>query len=733
MTDNQLKELLNSLTLEEKIGQMFQGNAELVDSVGEATGLWNMEQFTDSDRKNLGSILNVYGKKRLKEIQKKHLEHNKIPLMFMGDIIYGYKETFPISLGMACSFDMDLIEKSARITASEAVEDGINVNFSPMVDITRNAKWGRCAEGYGEDVLLTSRCGEAMVKGYQGNSIGDDDTLVSCVKHFAGYGATIDGKDYNSVDMSDRLLHSVYLPSYKAAIDAGAKMVMSSFNTINGEAITASKKYLKNLLRDEWGFNDVIISDYSAVDGLITEGAAENAEKACKYAVDATLDIDMMDNVYSHNIEKLIESGELSIEQIDDCVMRILRCKNALGILDDPYKYLDETKPDNNDYEANYEFAKKAVYESSVLLKNDEILPIDESKKIAVIGPYVDEIGLDALWSDIVKQRRMSVPINAAIEKISGESFVGAEKGCPMTDEGDIKDTIFINNTKPFENEKEAFERAIELAKKSEVVVMTLGESTYHHGESRSRTSISVPECQMDLFRAVYEVNKNIVVILITGRPLEICEISEKAKAVLNVWFPGTAGGEAIADMVYGKAAPSGKLSMTFPRSIGQVPLSYSELHTNHGRSEDGKNAFHLRWVDNNISPLYPFGYGLTYTKFEYSDFKLSADKMTRDEKIIASVKITNKGSFDGEEIVQMYINDPAAKMVSRPMKELKDFKRVAVKAGSTVEVSFEIDNKMLEYYTIDNEFASENGEFRVFIGASSADNSLGYKSFILE
>lgn len=732
MTNEQLKELLDSLTIEEKIGQMFQGNGQMVGVDGAVTGVFNTEEYIREDVLNMGSVLNIMGKERLKKIQKGHLEHNKIPLMFMADIIYGYNEIYPLSLGMASSFDMDLIEKSARISASEATQDGLNVTFSPMVDISRDARWGRCAEGYGEDTLLSCRCAKAMVKGYQGNSISDDDSLIACVKHFAAYGATYDGKDYNSVEMSERKLRETYLPPYKAAVDAGARMIMSSFNTINGVPMTLNKKYLKNLLRDEWGYEHVIITDYGAVWGLTREGGAENHEQACKMTVEAGVDIDMMDNVFLRHIKNLVEKGELSMELVDECVMRILRCKNELGLLDDPYKYLDETKPDTNDYEANYEFAKQTVYESSVLLKNDGILPLDKSEKVALIGPFVHDDDLVSEWSFVNANRRRSVTINNAI-KAKSTAFEGVEIGSPYILDGEIQNTIYDKCSEAFGREEEYLSRAVELAKKADTVVLTIGESKGHYGENHSRADISVPKAQMNLFNAIYQVNKNIVVVLFQGRPLTIPEISEKARAVLNVWYPGTAGGEAIADMIYGDALPSGKLSMSMPRAAGQCPVFYSFLPTNHYNAEDVFENYESRYLDIKNAPLYPFGFGLTYTTFEYSDFALSNNEMDKKGSITASVNVKNTGDKDGFEVVQLYIRDRFATGVSRPIKELKDFKRIFIKSGETVKVEFEINEEMLRFYTINEEFASEPGEFHVIIGSSSADESQGIKVFNLK
>lgn len=734
MNDQQLQQLLESLTLDEKIGQMFQGNGDMLGEDGTQTGVFDIKNYSAEDINNMGSILNIYGKKRLKNVQREHLKHNKIPLMFMGDVIYGYKEIFPICLAQACSFDTDMIEKIARITAAEATVDGINVDFSPMVDIARDARWGRCAEGYGEDPILSSRCAAAVVKGYQGDGIDKPDTMVACVKHFAAYGAAYDGKDYNAVEMSERKLRNEYLKPYKSAIDAGAGMIMTSFNTINGVPASVNKRLMQDLLRDEWNYDGVVISDYGSIAGCMSDGAANDERELAKMAVQNQTDIDMMDGVYNHNLKKLVEDGEISEELIDRCVMRILRMKNDLGLLDDPYKYLDESLPDNNDYEANYQFAKEVVCKSTVLLKNEGILPLDKSQKVALIGPFAHNTNILPNWSHVSGGRIEPDSLNNCIKAIAGDSLVAAEDGCPIFRIGEMYSNERDAESNCYGKEQEYFERAVNAAKNADVVIMTLGEHMNHYGESRSRANPVIPEVQMELFRAVKAVNPNIVTVIICGRPLAISEISENSKAVLYAWAPGSAGTESIAEMLYGISQPSGKLSMTIPRSVGQIPINYAYLPTGHNLNylDRISNPYDTRYVDCPVSPLYAFGYGLSYTKYEYSNLTMSSDKLDKNGKITVSVDVKNIGERDGEEVVQMYIRDRYARFVSRPVKELKDFKRVCVKRGETVTVNFEITEPMLRFFTIDNEYASEKGEFHLYVGSSSADESLGLHKFYL-
>lgn len=719
----QLKQLCDSLTLKEKIAQLFQCSSAYFQEDGVITGLDNSDEGIDEELiKNVGSVLNIFGVENLRKIQQEHLKHNKIPLIFMTDVIYGFRTIFPIALAQACSFNPEMVKKIARIAATEAAADGLNVTFSPMVDVSRDARWGRCAESYGEDVLLNSLYAKAMVEGYQGDDLTADDTIAACVKHFAAYGAPYDGKDYNGVEMSERKLRQEYLPAYKAAVDAGAAMLMTSFNTINSIPSTINKKLMKEILRDEWGFDGTIISDWGSILGCYQEGAANSEEELAKLTMEATVDIDMCDNIYPLYLEKLVSSGQLDIKYIDDAVMRVLELKNKLGLLDDPYRYLkDDKKHEKLDLDKHLEFAKETVYQSSVLLKNeDDILPIDvNNKKVAFIGPYVYSTNHLSQWSLFMPYYIQDISIKQAAQEKYGQDKFTFAKGCPILRKEEFVDKVPEDEC--YGNEQKFIEQAIETAKNADVVVMALGEYHLQFGESRSRSNINVPEVQMELFREIHKVNKNIVVVLFNGRPLDLRELNKDAKAILDVWFPGSCGSEAIVDMLFGDAIPSGKLSMCFPHNVGQVPIHYSTLATGHYHPRGVTTAFKLRYIDVPNYPLFPFGYGLSYTNFQYSNLRLDKDVLRGDSKIIASVDVSNIGSRDAYETVQCYIHDCHATLISRPLKQLVDFEKVFIKAGETVTVSFEIKEPMLRFYNYEMEYVSENGKFELFIGPDSS------------
>ncbi len=718
MTEQQLKEILDSLTIEEKIGQLCQGNAEMFGEDGNATGIYSMHWANDELVNNLGSVLNIKDPESIRKIQENHLKHSKIPLIIMSDIIYGYKTIFPISPAVAGSFDPAAAKKAARITATETALGGCNVTFSPMVDISREARWGRCAESYGEDVLLNSVFGKAVVEGYQGDDLSAMDTIAACVKHYCAYGATPDGKDYNSVEMSERKLRQEYLPAYKACTDAGAAMLMTSFNTINGVPATLDEHLCVDILRDEWGFDGVVISDYASIDGSISEGAMHDDEQAAEYSIKAQIDIDMMDPVYFTGIKKALKSGKLSMDEIDRSVMRILKLKNDMGLMDDPYRYLiNQGVVENLDVSESLEVAKQVVCESSVLLKNDGILPLKKSDKVAFIGPFVDQNALYALWSEISPHRLDG----NSVKDVIGDKYP-CHIGCPILELHEVIDHVKYNSV-AHGNEQKYLDEAGKAAENSDYVVMMLGEHKLQFGESRTRSDIKIPDVQKRLFDAIYEVNKNIAVILFCGRPLDISDISKKSRAVLNMWYPGTMGAEAAVEMIFGDSMPSGKLSMTFPQNVGQCPMSYVKLPTSHYSEEGIHDCYRSRYIDVTNPALYPFGHGLTYVDFDYSDIRLSSDKMTKHEKITVSVDVTNLGDKDADESVQLYLHDVHATMLSRPLKELKAFKRVTIPAKSTVTVEFEIDEEMLKYYNRKLEYISEPGLFEVFVGTSSENN----------
>ncbi len=722
MTKNQLTELLNSLSLEEKIGQMFQALPHIFGEQGAITGIFDETVTTDDLISTVGSIINMYDTERMMALQKKHLETSKIPLMFMNDIIHGFNTIFPISPALAATFDPELIKQTAHISAKESAVFGINATFSPMVDISRDARWGRGCEGYGEDTYLSSVCSKAMVEGYQGDSLLDDDTLAACVKHFALYGAPYDGRDYNTVDMSERMMRNDYLPPYKAAIDSGVAMIMTSFNTINGTPATINKHTNLDILRDEWGFEGVSITDYNGGKYCFDAGATESHEETAQLLVENKVDIDMMSGVYGMKyLGEAVKKGKVSIENIDECVMRILELKNKLGLFEDPYRYFRGSNVISDDERNEHrKLARRSVSESSTLLKNDDrLLPLKKDAKVAFIGPFVFENDLTTHWARIHGEREIGLNIKDAIgtfpELVGQYSF---SVGCPFVDP---KSALLEMPYDPCNGEHEKYEaEAIRIAKDADTVVMLMGEPSQLFGESNSRTEITIPEIQMELLKKIHSVNPNIAVVLFNGRPLVLTELSRLSKSIIDVWFPGSQGYLGICDMLFGYTSPSGRLPFCFPRKSGQVPLFYSNILTCHDHTEGQFNKYTLRYIDTPNSPLYPFGYGLSYTDFEYSGLRISANKMTANGTVTVSVEIENKGDRDESETVQLYIKDVRGKLVSRPQKELKGFKRVFIKAGEKKTVSFEIDEDMLKFYDKNCNFLAEKGLFRAFISPHS-------------
>lgn len=727
MNKKQLSELLNSLTLKQKIGQLFQSPGVAYNDDATATGVTYLPWLNSDTVENAGSTLNIFDNKKLRQIQKNHLKKNPVPLLFMADIINGYRLVFPSSIAQGCSFNPDLAQKAAKITAYEASKCGVSVTFSPMIDVARDARWGRISEGYGETALLNKDFGVANVKGYQGDDLSSDDTIAACVKHFAAYGATYDGRDYNEAQISQNTLKSVYLPPFEACVKAGARLIMPSFNTINGIPCTANKKLLKDTLRDKWKFDGVVISDYGAIKETADIGGAKDYAETAKMSLECGVDIDMVSESYYFNLEKLVENGEVDEKLIDQAVMRVLMLKNDLGILDDPYKYIKE-EFDNFDFssEQHEDFAKDFVCQSSVLLKNEGELPLNKKDDIAFIGPFSVINELMTNWSRVTPHRDKGISIEQALAQKFGKNKFSCIKGSKFA-QPEIRSVKLEKFENASPSQEELIKQAVSKAKESKKVVLFLGEHKDLFGEATSRSDISLPKPQKELFDAVYEVNKNITVVLFAGRPLEIKDISQKSKALLYVWFPGTYGAEAIVDMLFGDAVPSGKLDMTLPQCIGQVPIFCEKpVPSHYSASIEGgiKHAYSCRWIDVTNYPLYPFGYGLSYTEFEYSDIKISADTMTRDEKITVSVDVTNKGGVDAYETVQMYIRDVVTPYLSTPLKTLKAYKKVFIKQGETAKVCFEINEEMLKYYNIDNEYISENGEFKVFVGANSAEDN---------
>ncbi len=728
MKDQELKDLLADMTLDEKIGQMLQLTGNFFADDGLATGPMQDMNLCEEQVNNTGSILSTVGAAKLRDIQKRYMEKqpHHIPLIFMADIINGYRTVFPIPLAQGCSFNPELSEKMAEIAAKESARAGLHVTFSPMVDLVRDARWGRVMESTGEDVYLNSQFSKAMVKGYQGNGIGEKDRISACIKHFAGYGAPMAGRDYNQVELSERTLFEDYLPAYKEGVDAGARMVMTSFNTLGRIPSTGNKKLMKDVLRENWGFDGILISDWAAIQELICHGVAKDADEAAYLGIQAGVDIDMVTNVYTNSLKKLVENGRVPQQWIDDCVYRILCFKNELGLFENPYKDADEEYDEQILADADHmDFARKALPETFVLLKNDGILPLkdetDDTSKIhfAFIGPYMTSKKVCGSWT-LFNKNDDNVSLLQALQERKLQCEYTVDEGCTIlaADQHMVGFQGEVNNQVTEDEIERMMSRAVENAGKAEIVVMAIGEHHQMTGEGGSRTEIGIPEHQLELFRRVVAVNPNVVVVNFSGRPLDLREISKKSRAVLQVWFPGTETGHAVMDVLFGDSSPSGRLSMSFPYNVGQVPVYYSEFSTGRMYHNDD-NRFTSRYIDAPNKPLYVFGHGLDYTSYSYNNLKLSSDRISDDSKITVNVDVTNTGDRAGKEVIQMYIQDMVGS-VARPVRQLKGFKKIDIAAGEKVTVSFDISVDMLKFYDIDMNYVEEPGEFTVYVGHDS-------------
>ena len=706
--DINVKELLDNLTLAEKIGQLQQlaTTFYIEDSEGELTGPLNDLGISEDKIWTSGSVLGVNSAKEAYEIQRKYLEKSKkkIPLLFMADIIHGYRTIFPIPLAIGCSWNLENAILCGQVSAKEAALSGVHVTFSPMVDLVRDPRWGRVMESTGEDTYLNGEFGKAFVKGYQGDFTSKYN-IASCVKHFAAYGAVEAGREYNTVDLSDRQLKEYYLPSYKESIDQGAKMVMTSFNTINGIPASGNKYLMRDILRDDFNFDKIVISDWGAVLELMVHSVAANEKEVATKAIEAGVDIEMMTSCYNNELEELVREGRIQEQLIDEAVLRILELKKELGLFDNPYGIVDDEKA-RQIYacEEHRQAVKSVAKESIVLLKNEQVLPLSQDKKIAVIGPKADSTDILGGWSWQGEKEKITTLRESLINRLGNESVLYA-KGC------------HVDN-----NDESLIEEAIQVAKQADEIILALGETSNMSGEGGSRANISLPGVQQKLADEILRLNKKTVVVLFNGRPLEITNLSEKAPAILEAWFPGTEGGQAITEVLYGDYNPSGRLTMSFPYAVGQVPVYYNHFNTGRPISSSIEETRYVsKFIDIPNEPLYPFGYGLSYTNYEYTDYRLSSDKMTKDETIIASIKVKNTGKRAGTETVQLYIRDLVGSTV-RPMKELKGFKQITLKPQEETIVEFEITEKMLRYYNMDCELVSELGDFYAMIGNNSRD-----------
>lgn len=701
--EQKVDSVMKLMTLEEKIGQMV-----LYSSDWDVTGPSLKKGYMDDIRKgNCGNIFNAYTAAYTRKLQKIAVVESrmKIPLLFGYDVIHGHKTIFPISLGESASWDLKAIEKSAQVSAAEAAASGINWTFAPMCDISVEPRWGRVSEGAGEDPFLGSKIAAARVHGFQGDNLADTLTILACVKHFAAYGAPLAGREYSTVDMSERVFLDTYLPPYKAAIDAGAMSVMSSFNELNGVPASGNRYLLTDLLRNKLGFKGFVVTDYTSINEMVNHGVAATEADAGLLAVKAGVDMDMQGEVYFKYLKKQVENGEVPMKMVDDAVRRILTVKFMLGLFDDPFRYCNEAREKREIYspahlEAAFDVAKKSM----VLLKNNNnVLPLKKGEKIAVIGELaVSTRDLLGSWKAAGDWNFMKSTLDE-MKVYNGENNVIYAEGCKTSGE-----------------DRSGFTAAWAAASRADKIVMVIGESWNLSGEAASRTSINIPGVQTELLEKLKTLHKPIVVVLMNGRPLDLSKESELADAILEVWFPGTMGGKAITHVLFGEYNPSGKLTMTFPRNLGQVPIYYYEKNT--GRPiyiPDPK--YKSRYLDCPNDPLYPFGFGLSYTTFAYSDIKLSPNFLNAKGELKASVNVTNIGNADGEEVVQCYVRDLVGS-VTRPVKELKGFEKIALKVGESKVVTFTIKPDMLAFHRQDMTYGTEPGAYKLFIGGNSRD-----------
>lgn len=731
MTEQALKDLMAQMTLKEKIGQMVQLDGGCFGAGDLATGPMEKLGVTAEDVAVCGSVLNVLGAEKVRAIQDAYLERSrlKIPLLFMADVIYGYQTCYPIPLGLGATWEPDLIRRGFTHISEEAAADGCMVTFSPPVDLARDARWGRCLEMPGEDPCLTARFGQAMVEGFQ-NDWSPWHSMAACVKHFAGYGGAEAGREYNTVDMSERRFRQEYLPGYKAAVDAGAAMVMTSFNTVEGIPATGNQWLLDDVLRKEWGFDGVIITDYAAVKELIYHGVADNDREAAALAVNATVDIDMKTACYAHQLEPLVREGRIREEQINAACWRILTLKNRLGLFEDPYRGCSaERKAAVTCTPEKLAAARDICGKALVLLKNDGVLPLPKTgRRIALIGPYANSKDIIGMWA-IHADRSHSVTIQEAMADVLGtDSFITA-KGCELLDDysilGEFGNIPAFNPTLNGGNDLAALEQeALDAAAGADVIVMALGEHVLQSGEAGSRTDITIPAPQKRLLYKIRQANpdKKLVLVLFNGRPLALTDVLDDCDAILEAWFPGTAGGRSVCDVLFGDVNPSGRLTMSFPYHVGQEPLYYAQLSTGRPAKGSGHSGrFVSKYLDCPNHALFPFGFGLSYHTAVYSGLTLDKATFQAGEKLTVSITVENTGTVAGMETVQLYIRDITAS-VARPVLELKDWRKVNLNPGERQTVTFTITEEMLRFYTKDMVFASEPGDFEVYIGPNSAD-----------
>lgn len=715
--------LLNIMNLDEKLGQLNLPTAGDIE-----TGQASNSNIAESIRQGrVGGLFNIKTAEKIRDVQRVAVKESRlgIPLIFAMDVIHGYQTVFPIPLALSCSWNMNLIERTARIAAIESSADGICWTFSPVLDLARDPRWGRMAEGFGEDPYMGAQIASAMVKGYQGNDLSANNTVLACVKHMALYGAPEAGRDYNTTDMSRLRMYNEYFPPYKAAIDAGAGTVMTSFNEIDGIPASGNRWLLQEVMRNEWGFEGFVVTDYTAINEMSDHGLGD-LQTVSAMALKAGVDMDMVGEGYLTTLRNSLEEGLITMEMIDRACGRILEAKFKLGLFDDPYRYCDPERARKEVFtESHRQEARQIAAETFVLMKNeDHVLPLKKTGTIALIGPLADNReNMPGTWS-VAAYFSKAISLLEGIKSVAGDRVNvlhahGANiYGDPVLES---RVSIFGKPTKRDDRpEAELIREALAVAGKADVIVAAMGEAAEMSGESSSRADIGIPENQQELLKALLKTGKPVVLVLFTGRPLTFAWENDHIPSILNVWFGGTEAGLAIADVLFGDVNPSGKLTSSFPQHVGQIPLYYN--HKNTGRPmppEVDFMKFRSGYLDVTNEPLYPFGYGLSYTTFEYSDLKLSAETIRPNEKLTVFVRVENKGNYDGKEVVQLYIRDLVGS-ITRPVKELKGFRKIHLKAGESETVSFEITSDDLSFYNSELKFTHEPGEFRIFVGGDS-------------
>ena len=715
--------LMKKMTIDEKIGQLnLPGSGDIV--TGQAGNSDIAKKIKDG---SVGGLFNIKSVAKIKDVQKVAVEQSrlKIPMIFGMDVIHGYQTTFPIPLALSCTWDMKLIEQSARIAATEASADGICWTFSPMVDIARDPRWGRIAEGSGEDPFLGSAIAKAMVKGYQGDDLTKNNTIMACVKHYAMYGAAEAGRDYNTTDMSRVRMFNDYLPPYKAAVDAGAGSMMASFNEVDGIPATGNRFLMTEVLRNQWGFKGFVVTDYTGINEMTAHGMGDTQTVAA-LALRAGIHMDMVGEGFLTTLKKSLKEGKVTQKEIDDACRLILEAKYKLGLFSDPYKYCDEQRAKTDIYTAaNIKAARTIATESFVLLKNKgNVLPLKKSGTIALIGPLADtKENMPGTWS-VATDLNTAITVRQGFQNVLGANAkVLYAKGSNLVADSMYEEraTMFSRSLhRDGRSAAELLSEALAVANQADIIVAALGEASEMSGESSSRTDIGIPDIQKELLMALLKTGKPVVLLLFAGRPMVIKWESENVPAILNVWFGGSEAGNAIADVVFGDVNPSGKLSTTFPQNVGQIPIYYA--HKNTGRPlAEGKwfEKFRSNYLDVSNDPLYPFGFGLSYTNFTYSDIKLSSTSLKGNQTLTASVTVSNTGNRDGKEVVQLYIRDIVGS-ITRPVKELKGFQKIELKAGETKTVTFNITPNDLKFYNSEIKYDWEAGDFEIMIGTNS-------------